>query len=184
MTPLKLMFIPMVALIFGAGLIVGKITARVPVAAGDPPTSRPTTRPDRSPSWLHDQLGLTAEQRVQMDAIWKDVREQVGRSYERRRQLDREREQAVLSLLTPEQKAKHDAILAANKARRAELDRERDALMAAANEKSKALLNDEQKKKWDELSKEMRDRRGSRGPRGDRDRNGDRPSTRPAIDKP
>jgi Spy/CpxP family protein refolding chaperone len=123
----------------------------------------------------------------------------VGKSYDRRKELEKERDQALLSLLTPERKSQYDAILEANKAKRNDLDKERDVLMASANEKSKALLNDEQKKKWDELTKEMRDRRGSRGPRGGSDRNGpdrggsDRggpergnggPSTRPGFDAP
>jgi Spy/CpxP family protein refolding chaperone len=191
MTPLKLMFVPMVALVFGAGLIVGKITAQAPVVAKESaPTTKPTTRPERSPSWLHDQLRLTAEQRTQMDTIWNEVRQASGKSWDKRRELEKERDQALLSLLTPEQKAQHEAILEANRVKRAELDKDRDALVASANEKSKALLNDEQKKKWDELKKDMRGdgRGGPRGPRGgyrggsDRDRNGDRPSTRPASD--
>jgi Spy/CpxP family protein refolding chaperone len=192
MLRLKLMFIPTVVLIFAAGMVVGRISTRVP-ALSETSTTRPTTMPadHRSPSWLHDQLGLNAEQRQQMDAIWTDVRQKTGGGFDQRRKLDRERDQALVSLLTPEQKMQYDAIQKANKAKRDELDKERDQLMAQANEKSRALLNDEQKKKWDELTKEMREHRGPGGPRGrDRgpDRMGqggnDRPSTRPANLEP
>ena len=191
---LKLMFIPMVALIFVAGLVVGRISSRVPVIAAEGPTTKPTTRPDRSPSWLHDQLGLTADQRTKMDAIWAGVRQNSGNGFDERRKLDKERDQTLLSLLTPEQKAQYDAIQAANKAKRDELDKDRERLMADANEKSKALLTDEQKVKWDELTKQMREHRdrGPGGPRnrGDRgpDRGGpggnDRPSSRPSNLEP
>jgi Spy/CpxP family protein refolding chaperone len=188
MLRLKLMFIPMVVLIFAAGLVVGRITNRVPAVTKAPET-RPTTRP-HGPSALHDQLGLNAEQRQQMDAIWTDVWKN-GNSFDRRRQLDRERDQAIQALLTPEQKTQYDAIQEANRAKRSELDKEREKLIAEANEKSRALLTDEQKKKWDELTKEMREHRGPGGPRGrdhGPDRMGpggnDRPSTRPANLEP
>ena len=187
MLRLKLMFIPMVVLVFAAGMVVGRITNHAPATVAKGPETRPSTRPDRSPSWLHDQLGLNAEQRQQMDAIWADVRQKTGNGFDQQRNLDRDRDRALVSLLTPEQKSQYDAIQEANRAKRAELNKERDQLMAQANEKSRALLNDEQKKKWDELTKEMRDHRGPGGPRGrDRgpDRMGpggnDRPPTRPS----
>jgi Spy/CpxP family protein refolding chaperone len=193
MLRLKLMFIPMVVLIFAAGMVVGRISNRAAVSekpATQPAATQPSDR--HSPSWLHDQLGLNVDQRQKMDAIWNDVRQKTGGGFEKWRALDKERDQALQALLTPEQKTQYDAILKANRDKRAELDKEREKLLADANEKSKALLTEEQKKKWDELTKEMRDHRGPGGPRGRGDRGpdrmgpggNDRPPTRPSNGEP
>lgn len=184
MTPLKLVFIPTVVLVFGAGLVVGRITTRIPpIVAATQPATKPV---DRGPNRLHDQLGLTADQRKQMDAIWDEVMKTRGERFDRERKLEKERDNIAVSLLTPDQKVNYDKAMEDYRTKRTALDKEREAVMAQANERSRALLNDEQKKKWDEWSKEMRNSRGGpRGPRGG-DRGGERggPPTRPNFDAP
>ncbi len=65
-----------------------------------------------------------------------------------------------MGLLNDGQRAAYDKINEEFRARREELNKQRDALIADANARSRALLDDSQKAKWDILAKEMRARRG------------------------
>ena len=133
-------------LVMSAGVVVGRLWTRLPEAR---------VGRERSPSWLADQMNLSPEQRQQMDAIWSDTKSKIHATFDRQRELDKQRDAAVLALLTPEQKTAYDKIKADHAAGRAELDKQRDALVHDANDRSKALLTDEQKARWDTLSKEM-----------------------------
>ena len=133
-------------LVMSAGVVVGRLWTRLPaVSAGH----------DHSPSWLADQMNLSTEQRQQMDAIWSDTKQEIHATFDRQHELDRQRDAAVLALLTPQQKTAYDKIKADHTAGRAELDKQRESLVHEANDRSKALLSDDQKSRWDALSKEM-----------------------------
>ena len=142
----KTILIATFVLVMSAGVVVGRLWTRLPaVSVGH----------DRSPSWLADQMNLSTEQRQQMDAIWSDTKQKIHATFDHQHELDHQRDAAVVALLTPQQKAAYDKIQADHTAGRAELDKQRDALVHDANDRSKALLSDEQKTRWDTLSKEM-----------------------------
>ncbi len=84
-------------LAMGAGVAVGMLSARLPQS-------------HQPRSWLGDELNLSPDQREQMRTIWQDASKIRGRDWERRRALDKERNEAIYNLLTEEQKAKHDEI--------------------------------------------------------------------------
>jgi len=82
------------------------------------------------PSWLAAELDLTGAQREQMDKIWSEVMGAMGRQrFEQSRALRQERDQAIAALmtdeaikrtkeiLTPEQAAKYDALMAKQRER-------------------------------------------------------------------
>jgi hypothetical protein len=121
--------------------------------------------PDGQPSWLADELNLRPEQRAQMDAIWAEAKGQSDKSFERRQGLDRERDQAIQELLTPAEWQAYDKIIEEFRAKRVELDKERGQVMHDANEKSLALLDDDQKQKWKAM-RNLHDHRGPHGPGG------------------
>lgn len=152
----KIVFLLTVLLMLGAGVVLGRISARMP---GPPGEGRP-------PSWLADQLDLTTDQRKQMDAIWAETKQKIGKTFEKRRAIDKQRDQAIMALLTPEQKRAYEGILDSARAQRATLDKEREAAVREANERSRALLDDRQKQRWETLTQQMRehDRHGWRGP--------------------
>jgi Spy/CpxP family protein refolding chaperone len=154
-------------LVLSAGLVVGRLSAHLPMAA------RPI---DHNRGWLPDTLDLTPDQHQKMDAIWADVKQQMDKNGDRRRALDRERDNAIRSLLTPEQLTAYDKIFDGYHAHRADLDKERGQLFRTANERSRALLTADQQVKWDAMAKDMRDHRGMGGPPG---RGHGEPSTRP-----
>src|SRR5881392_1964228 len=80
-----------------AGVAVGMLSARLPQS-------------HEPRSWMADELNLSPEQRDQMRTIWQDVSKNRQSDWEKRQQLDKERRDAVLSLLSEEQKAKYDQI--------------------------------------------------------------------------
>lgn len=118
----------------------------------------------RGPRPWFDQLDLTPDQQKQMDKIWSDTRQQRQKLSERFREMDRERDQQILALLNDGQRTAYGKIIDDFHAKRDELNKRRDALIVDASAKSRALLDDSQKVKWDILSKEMRGRRGPMGP--------------------
>ena len=124
-------------------------------------TSAPETHSGPRP-WF-DQLGLTADQQKQMDKIWGDTRAQMHKLFEHRSDLDRQRDQQIMALLNPDQRAAYEKINQEFHDQRADSDKQRDSLLADANARSRALLDDSQKEKWDILSKDMRRRHGPMG---------------------
>jgi hypothetical protein len=169
----KILFLSTLLLVLGAGVVVGKLSTRLPeMVVGKPGGG--------GPPWAA-QLGLTAEQQKQWDAIWADVSPKIGKTFDSRRAIDRERDQAVLALLTSEQRAAFEKIQNDCRVKRQDCDHDRDHIIHDAEDRSQALLDDVQKKRWDTLQKDWQQHR--RGPHGFGGR-GDRPGPdRPGPDR-
>lgn len=139
-------------------------------------TRAPGDRPDnhRDPqSWIAEQLSLTPEQQAQMKEIWSGFG---GRreGWHKREQIRREKDEAIANLVRPEDMGAYDRILEAAKCKTDALDAEGKDTFQKAVEKTKGILNDEQRKKYEELL--------SRGPghgRDGRERERDKPTTKP-----
>jgi Spy/CpxP family protein refolding chaperone len=119
-----------------------------------------SARGPHNPRPWFDQLALSPDQQQQMDKIWTDTRQNRQKMFERFRDLDKQRDQQIQGLLTEDQRSTYEKIIAAYHAGREQLNKDREAMIDDANAKSRALLDDSQKAKWDILSKEMRSRRG------------------------
>lgn len=175
MSRTKVVILAAFVLVLGAGVVAGRLWARLPGAV---------TPEGRSPSWLADQLNLTSEQRQQMDAIWAEAKQKLDQKVERRRSLDHERDQAIADLLGPEQWAAYGRLVDDFRAKRNEVDKERFALIRDANERSRALLAEGQRKTWDQIRQSHRERDRERDGRkggGERGRGFGTPSTRPTT---
>lgn len=155
-------------LVMSAGVVVGRLWTRLPVVSA---------QHGRSRSWLADQMNLSPQQRQRMDAIWSGTKQKIHQTFEKQHEIDHQRDAAILALLTPSQKTAYDKIEASHQAARAQLDKQRAALVHDANQRSRALLSDEQKARWDGLSKQMPVpwRHGPHGPHGPHGR----PATQP-----
>ena len=164
---LKYLLVPTVILVLAAGMVIGRISTKLPAA------TQPVDKPH---GWFDEQLNLSADQRKQMDAIWGEVRQNVGKTFEGRSALDKDRDQAIMNLLNDDQKKQYAAIYDNYRTKRAEMDKQRDKLFADANARSRAILDEEQQKRWDALAKE---RHGWPGPRSRGQRPGSQPSSRP-----
>jgi Spy/CpxP family protein refolding chaperone len=126
-----------------------------PFAGGGPRARQPRERfPD---------LKLTAEQAAKMDEIWTALRD-FRRFREQRQALRKQAEEAVRAMLTEEQKVKYDAALKDHADKVAELGKAREKAFQEAVEKTKLILNAEQRSKYEEWLKTIREERRPGGP--------------------
>ncbi len=129
------------------------------------------TRPPIGPkiqghSWLVDKLQLSPEQSEKIKAVWSENLHDTGkRRSDSIKQFRKDRDDALMSLLSPEQKAAYEKILAHYNDQITELNREQEAQFQAAAGKTKDLLDDHQRQIYDELLK--KGFRGSPGVRPD-----------------
>ena len=161
----QIAFLTTMVLVLCAGVVVGRLTTRVPIVA---PTQGP------GPSWIAQQLDLSTDQRQQMDAIWADTRQKMDQASEKRHETDKQRDAQVQALLSDQQRAAYEKIMSDYHSRRTEMDKQRESLIHDAETRSRALLDPAQQTKWDELSKEMHNHHGPHRPGGN-------PQTNPAT---
>ncbi len=152
-------------LLLSAGVVVGIVSTQLKAGRPGPPGGGRSRGERGGPGggWFSEALELTPDEKRQMDGIWSDVRTQIGKSWDRKRELDRKRDADVRALLTPAQAAAYDKVWADYRAARAAVEKERDQLVHDANDRSKALLTDTQKARWEAMSKDMHDHHGPPG---------------------
>lgn len=167
----QMAFLITTTLVLCAGVVLGRLSIRVPVAVAVEHEQH-----GAGPSWFAQQLNLSATQKQQMDAVWAETRLKIDQSFDRRRQIDRQRDAALQALLSDEQRAAYQKIVADYRAQRAEADKQRESLIHDAESRSRALLDETQQKKWDELAKDMHSHRGPHRPGGSPDTH---PATQP-----
>ena len=174
-------------LAFVAGLIVGvnrpQQVVSNPGANGGGPGS--TTRPHgggRGPGELDALLNLRPDQKDAMRKIWAETADRGRKEIEKRREdLRRARDAKIEALYSSEQKASIEQIRDEYDRQRESLDREMRANFQKAVEATKAILDADQRAKYEQWL----DRRewgrgprgggsGDRGDRGDRGPGGDR----------
>jgi len=161
MTRFKVILLVSFLLTFAAGTSLGLLT------------SWPKTRSSRR-SRLWRELNLSEEQRNQMREIWSEV---MGSRREKRRTLVQQRDEAIVALLTDEQRPQYEQIVREYKRKMDELSQERQRRIQEAVERTKQILTPEQARKYEDLRKQRRERgRNRRGP-GNR-----RPGNRVAPD--
>jgi uncharacterized membrane protein len=180
--------LPPRANVMAPGAAGGPATGPSATAPGDPDGGRRGGDRDRG-GWLTEVLKLTPGQQEQMKAIWSEAAQHGRREREDRRQaLRKDRDEAISKLMTDNGlKDEFDWIYATYARRVADLDAEWRAKFDSAVEKTKAMLNAEQRAKYEEiLSRHAAptfggDRGGPGGPQpGGWDRGGDRyPGRRP-----
>jgi Spy/CpxP family protein refolding chaperone len=131
------------ALAMGAGVVVGVAAARHP---------QPVSADG---FWLSNELHLSPQQHEQMRAIWSQVTDRTGPNFgERRRQLQKERDESIVQILTDEQKQRYDAAVQNYTAKLADLNKEREKTFQDAVARTKLILTDSQRQHYDEILKE------------------------------
>jgi Spy/CpxP family protein refolding chaperone len=135
------------ALAFAAGASVGMLAA----SGG---RRRPSQRPGAGRQ-LAKELGLTTEQQAQMRKIWSEAMGGQARQQwrDRRTALYRQRTEAIEALLTDEQQARYEEILAEHAREMEKINQERNRLVQEAVERTKKILTQEQAKKYEEIRK-------------------------------
>ena len=175
----KLLILAGFLVAFAAGLVVGvqnrQIAAiHVPGSAGTPavPTTGPATRPlHHRGGMLTETLGLSPDQQTQLNAIWSEIASQGHARDDARRQARKDREDAIVALIHPEDQSKYQQILDTFTQRQQTIDEQWRSAFQSAVERTKALLTPEQRAKYEELLKRNQWDRG--GPRGGGERGGE-----------
>ncbi len=108
--------------------------------------------PRQRGAWMTAELNLSAEQEKQMQQIWG----QMGRSGsqeegEKRRALQRQRDEAIAALIPAERQAELEKVLAEYQAQMNELAQQRQQRFQQAVEQTKAMLSAEQRLKYEEI---------------------------------
>jgi|GEM_PF-742917 len=176
MTHSNLVLVSTALLVMGAGVMVGRLSTQLEarIVPAEPATRPEFSRPQRQgnstrgspPSWLADQLNLTAEQRQKMDLVWADTQKQIDKMFQSRPELERAREQAIHDLLTEDQRKAYDKINEDFRNKRDDSFKARTKLVQDASDQSRALLDDIQKAKYDLLAQQMERRSSGRGGAG------------------
>ena len=171
MSKTKAIILTAFVLAMAAGVALGMLSSR--------------TIPQRNSghSWLGDELQLTATQEQQMCQIWSGVMQSKGKAFaEQMRSLQQEREAAISTVLTADQKAQLDQINDRFVQRAGDLWKSSEQPFMAAAEKTRSILSDSQRSKYDALLEKFRADGASGnwvfgpGPKGP----STAPSTRPA----
>jgi Spy/CpxP family protein refolding chaperone len=136
---------------FGAGICVGVLWQQPAKAAQD--------------HWL-SELNLTTEQREQIKTFWTDAMKNSNwqTQREKREAAQKQREEELNALITPDQKPRYDEIQGNYQKQLDVLSQESRKAKDEAYEKTKAILNDEQRVAYEEMRKKRMEGRGrSRG---------------------
>jgi Spy/CpxP family protein refolding chaperone len=143
----------------------------------------PTTQPSRRDGWLTSELNLTPQQQEQMKKIWSETAHRGSREQEdRRRQIRKDRDDAIAALIQPQDKEKFELALKTYSDQQSAMDKEWRASFERAEEKTKQILNPEQRKKYEEMLKNREAERAARE-RDQGRRVEDRATSRPGSDK-
>ena len=184
----KLVLVLAFLVVMAAGAVVGMAVDRSMLRAGAPTVPPPPTRP-AFPQFPK----INPEQKAKIDEIWAAVDALRYQRFTARHDLDVKRAQEIQALLSPEQKEKYEAIQTNYRLDVQKLEQNLQDAVKKAEEQTRAVLNDEQRKQYDIWRDAMAKRHGpgrngpgrSGGPgrggpgRGMRDRG--RPTTNPTT---
>jgi Spy/CpxP family protein refolding chaperone len=165
----KLIVILGFLLSFAAGMVIGTRTHglldRSDATTTKPPTTAPSDRRTRG-GWLSQELGLSAEQRAQLDKIWSATASRAGSDHEdRRREYRRERDTAIADLVPTARLGEYDQIINTYQDRVAALEAETREAYQQAVEQTRQILTPEQRTRYEDILKKHK-----WGPYSSRDR--------------
>ena len=153
----EILIILVAALAMSAGVVAGLLASRLPAGANQSTgttnanvTAPPPASFERT---LADELALRDDQREHMRQIWEGVRERVHKTFDDAQNLQKERDEALVALLSDEQRVKFAKISQDYANRFGELTKRRDATFEEAVEKTKQMLDPQQRAKYEEILK-------------------------------
>ena len=149
------------ALALVAGGVIGVLAApklnprlRQVVDPLPPPPPPPRGGPGRVP--LGRELNLTSEQEQRMKEIWETTRGEMDEHMGRRQQVERDWEAAVQGMFTAEQKTQFVELRQQHQSRLAAVDGEFESIFRRAEDKTRQILNEEQRKRFEDILVERR----------------------------
>jgi Spy/CpxP family protein refolding chaperone len=156
-TRVEALLIVLTVLALSAGVVAGLVAARLPASSagkGENAPPPPPMPPGPTEKSLADELQLNPDQREQMRGIWEGVRDKVHKAFDEAQDLQRQRDERFAAILTTdEQRAQFQKISKEFADRYDQLARDRDEAFNSAVEKTRKLLNETQRKKYEEILK-------------------------------
>lgn len=138
----RFLILGLFVLALAAGLAAGLLLPRAMA-------SRTATAPRRTA--LAEELGLNDAQSAQMRQIWEGVRDRVDACFLRAQQVQKQRDDAILSLLTPEQRARFDRAQRDYASRLDDIKADREAAFKEAVRRTEEVLNESQKARYRQI---------------------------------
>lgn len=161
-TRVKILVVGLTVLGISAGVVTGMLVSRLP-AVSSAAHPLPPMPPGGVPAPLVEELQLTPDQQDKMRAIWEGTRDQVHDCFDEAERLQKERDEAIAAIMTPEQKAQFEKIAKTYADRYSGLERKREETFEKAVQETRKLLTEEQRKKYDAI---LAKRVGPRPPGG------------------
>ena len=143
-TRIEILLIGLTVVALSAGVVAGVLASRLP-------GSQVPGAGEQTP--LAAELNLSPEQQAQMKEIWEGVRGRVHQSFDEAQKLQKQRDDALVAILSDQQKAEFEKISKDFANRFDQIASGRDRSFQEAVEKTRKLLSDEQCKKYDEILK-------------------------------
>jgi hypothetical protein len=142
--PMALLFAAF-GLALAAGIAGGLLLARVPRDQGRSNRSAAASSP------LGAELGLSSTQAEEMRKIWEGVRDTAQQCFDDGRRLQKDRDDALVALLTNEQKERFEKISSDYAEQFAGLNRRRDKEFQKAVHQTRQLLSESQWQKYEQI---------------------------------
>ena len=138
----KIILMILFVLTLSSGLVAGMLVSRLP-------GTRPLAKVQRTP--LAEELGLTQDQNEKMRVIWEGVKGQVDECFQSAQSVQKKRDDALLAMLTDEQKLKFVKIQEDCSASLASLKTSRDGAFDEAVKETEKILTEPQKSRYREI---------------------------------
>lgn len=147
----KFVIIAVFTLTLCSGVVAGMLVSRIP---SNNPSGISVTPATTEPKTAMEQtLGLNSSQQQQMQGIWENVRTTADDCYTKAQDLQKQQWDALVNILTAEQKVEFNKKDAEFRQRFDELKKQREAAFKDAVSKTDAILTESQRKQFHELIK-------------------------------
>jgi Na+-transporting NADH:ubiquinone oxidoreductase subunit NqrC len=123
-----------------SGVVAGVLVSRLPTDKNSSPA--------RNSTELQAALGLTPDQQEKMKSIWEGTRATVDDCVTKARDIQREQDEALSSLLTEDQKAKFKKIQSDFRHRSEDLKKTEEQAIHQAVQQTDQLLDESQRKQY------------------------------------
>ena len=142
-----IVFVGLILLTLSAGVVAGMLVKRFASLAPERGTDVVES------GTLSDQLQLTTEQKNQLRTIWESASDDVKDCYRQVQDIQKRRDQAIVKILTEQQKIEFEKIAKRYSEEYIRLTENRERTFNQAVERHRALLDAKQRVKYDAILK-------------------------------
>jgi Spy/CpxP family protein refolding chaperone len=153
---LKLILIAASILALGAGVFAGMAVSRMPITSAQANDNVQAAVADHLS--IADELHLSDTQRDQMRKIWEKVRYTARDTYSQAQEIQKDRDAAILAMLSDSQKAQYAALTQQAAEKFAKLSTERQQAFQEGVQATQTILSDSQRATYNRI---IQDRLGS-----------------------